>query len=1019
MRQATRTKEDRRDVAEVMADLAGVFFDAGSEEEIFGALAEHFTFSVWEIEGPVLRARHLPDLGETRSRTTDAVLPLDAVAFPPRFFDAPRFHPLPAEIVEMLLYGPEVAKERATLRTARTGEAGVVGPISVEGTPWGVMTVRWSDPCEHELGLFTMVAAYLGVALRLLANRRGILRANQELRAVHTLARDTSDPSSLYLPILQSAAFITDSATAVLFLTQNGSGDVALAGHFGGPCEWTKGNLYGRDEYFAQALAAQEPTPIERIRPEQPAIVLYPLVVEKRNLGILLLARPERDYSAQEIARAGLLAAQLAVQLENASLLEETKRKNEVLSTLYRLGRLLAQSSVGDLPLSGALDLLVKGLDYAGAWLYVREGEDHVLRAESGAGRPPALDGIEACNGDRSGRTLVQGDDGVQYAILPLDAAGHPVGCLVVARQDGTMRDHDWELLESYGAQIALAMERSRLAKEERARVQQLRFLLQVGRIATAGRLDKRKLLHDFLHQTAASLGYELGLGLFPASGEELTIGGSPDSPLFPTMRKLAAAVSTSLCDVREVQAEWEGRTVFVCAMPVRGPEGVQAVFALARHAGPTSLQEFETLAAATTNLGFALEDAVRFEKAQQTLDEMRLVLDVGKAITSSSNLDELLHTTARIVNQLVGASHTAMLVLDDHTDELRCEALYGETPCPVRRGKRFPGGRSLLDRYQSVIASAEEAPPEVQRYFAEKGIRSSFAVQMRLLEKRIGCIWVMDLRGPRRWTSAEIERVEVIAHQIAIAVANTRLHDDLRHSHLELARAQEELIKKERLAALGELSAVVAHEVRNPLGVIFNSLGSLKRLIEPRGDVQTLLEIVEEEANRLDRIVVDLLDFARPNPIEPEWTDLGELVEHALATFPIPDGIELDLRVAPSLPQVYIDARLIRQAFVNLVQNAIHAMPKGGTLRLSVDRNEENGRETVELSVEDQGTGIPEELQHRIFEPFFTTKATGSGLGLALVKRIVEAHQGRLDFHSRLGEGSRFTIVLEALVGV
>src|SRR5690606_31238807 len=109
-----------------------------------------------------------------------------------------------------------------------------------------------------------------------------------------------------------------------------------------------------------------------------------------------------------------------------------------------------------------------------------------------------------------------------------------------------------------------------------------------------------------------------------------------------------------------------------------------------------------------------------------------------------------------------------------------------------------------------------------------------------------------------------------------------------------------------------------------------------------------------------------------------------------ALATFPRPETIALELFVEPGLPEVHVDARLVRQAVLNLVQNAIHAMPKGGPLRVEVARGERADGKHVRISVTDRGSGIPEELAAKIFEPFFTTKATGSGLGLALVRRIV-----------------------------
>jgi signal transduction histidine kinase len=237
------------------------------------------------------------------------------------------------------------------------------------------------------------------------------------------------------------------------------------------------------------------------------------------------------------------------------------------------------------------------------------------------------------------------------------------------------------------------------------------------------------------------------------------------------------------------------------------------------------------------------------------------------------------------------------------------------------------------------------------------------------------------------------VDRAAAVANQLAVAVENARLYEDLRRSYAQLARAQQQLVQRERLAALGELSAVVAHEVRNPLGVIFNSLGSLRRLLRPEGDARLLLDIVGEEADRLNRIVGDLLDFARPVApvLRPE--PLPQVVDQAVASALVDASVDLVREVDPDLPPVALDAHLFHQALANVAANAVQAMPRGGRLTVRVRRDPSG----VLLEVADTGAGIPEEVRPRIFEPFFTTKATGTGLGLAVVKRIVEGHGGEI----------------------
>ncbi|MGA9526205.1 MAG: ATP-binding protein [Myxococcaceae bacterium] len=231
-----------------------------------------------------------------------------------------------------------------------------------------------------------------------------------------------------------------------------------------------------------------------------------------------------------------------------------------------------------------------------------------------------------------------------------------------------------------------------------------------------------------------------------------------------------------------------------------------------------------------------------------------------------------------------------------------------------------------------------------------------------------------------------------------------------------ELRDAQAELVRRERLAAVGELAAVVAHEVRNPLGVIFNAVAGLRRNGTLPADAETLHAILQEEADRLDRIVGDLLDFARPLQPSLEPGDVTQLVREALANAlsGAPD-VDLHEHFEPDLPMLAVDARMIRQVLVNVAVNAVQAMPNGGRLELCGAREVRHGRDGVRIELRDQGIGIPVELQRRISEPFFTTKAKGTGLGLAVVRRIVQEHLGEFSIDSVEGQGTTVTIWLPA----
>ena len=184
-------------------------------------------------------------------------------------------------------------------------------------------------------------------------------------------------------------------------------------------------------------------------------------------------------------------------------------------------------------------------------------------------------------------------------------------------------------------------------------------------------------------------------------------------------------------------------------------------------------------------------------------------------------------------------------------------------------------------------------------------------------MKQRALGLFALGRRRPVPFREVELQLLSAVASQLGVAVENSRLFEDLTRSYADLGRAQKQLVHRERLAALGELSAVVAHEVRNPLGVIFNSLGSLHHLLRPEGDARLLLEVIQEEADRLNRIVGDLLDFARPAEPAIRAEPLDRLLEDALvaALAQVDGAVEVHREYDPDLPPVPVDSHQIRQA--------------------------------------------------------------------------------------------------------
>lgn len=243
------------------------------------------------------------------------------------------------------------------------------------------------------------------------------------------------------------------------------------------------------------------------------------------------------------------------------------------------------------------------------------------------------------------------------------------------------------------------------------------------------------------------------------------------------------------------------------------------------------------------------------------------------------------------------------------------------------------------------------------------------------------------------------------------------RLAEELAATNRELKRVQAEARRSERLAALGQLSAGLAHELRNPLGVIKGSAETLGQKLAEAGPLEKeLCQYISSEVNRLNAIVSRFLEFARPSQLQLQREEVERVVERALESAQAQkpqNSIEIVRHYGKNLPPIPLDADLCEKVFINLARNAMDAMPEGGRLTVTTARSRLGGRDGIEVAIEDTGMGIPKENLDQIFNPFFTTKSDGVGLGLSIVSKIVDDHRGQLRVTSEPGRGSRFTVFL------
>ena len=525
--------------------------------------------------------------------------------------------------------------------------------------------------------------------------------------------------------------------------------------------------------------------------------------------------------------------------------------------------------------------------------------------------------------------------------------------------------------------------------------------------------------------RNAAVLAFErarLWAGFYAAANGALT-------PLVLSSAEQAPAVDP----VHAFNALYEHRPVFsatdagggvaqVAYLPLRSGGG-EEVLVLAGGITPRSSGVLRLFA---EQLSHAYSNAQLITDLESGHREMRLLLELAQTTAQSLDTASIMDAAADFAVRLLEAHAAFIYLVDEKDGALRPRAVSaaarGDFPSDARFevGDGSMVGRVSRGRAPVAIGDVSAAPEgDYSRSMADRyGVRSALGVPILSREELIGVLLVTDAR-PRDFLPQQVELAQATAGQLALSITNARLYESLRQSYTELQETRAAMVKRERLAALGELSAVLAHEVRNPLGVIFNAVSSLRRLL-PKGDPEILLDILAEESDRLNRLVGELLDFARPRALSRQAEDVARVIQDALeAAGSDPASANAKVRfmaeVEPGLPPVPMDRRQIRQALVNVAVNALQSMPRGGALRVLARRDGvgTGGAPQLRIDLSDDGAGIGPDLLPRIFEPFFTTKAKGTGLGLAVVKRIIEDHEGSVGVESQVGKGTTFTIRL------
>ncbi len=928
---------------------------------------------------------------------------------------------------------------------------------------------------EEDLPAFRLFGAQLSAALDAARAIRDLSRRNEELAALNRLAETAATAPDLPSFFTRGAEELMRSLRCdgvIIFLLDETRRELTLAFEVGATPEVREafGRLPVDGTTIGRVLAEGVPRLIQQSEfPPQVRALLgqlgfqshgsVPLRVRAKVVGVLNVGwRQPQDERSARLDLLQAMGGPFAAAVEAQRLLADLRGRVSELTLLNDLA--LAAANLDPVYLlETALRRVLSTLSSDAGNAYLVEGGQLVMVASVGLSAPTLQamgrypmepSGAEAVESARrltpvsiprlaegSARArLLHEREGLETGLaVPIAVKGRALGAFVIGRRrPEPFGPAEVQLISAVAAQLGVAVENARLLADTRRQVADLGAVNQLSlSVFGSGPGEAAALLETAAGEIGRALSARSVAVLLLRPGEAvLQSAAGWGTPLPPDPVTIPIRDATLATQALQTQGPvWSADTSTdprsgmrgVAAAPPmsmllvpltsrRAPRGVVAIAAEPeRRFGEGEVALAFALATTAAN---ALENAELHAEMRRRAEELGLLLEVGRSLVATLELKQVLDAGVVSLARMVGAPDAYLFLLDPTGRELEIRAAAGNFPELV--GSRVPVdppqdslGAMVFHRREPLVLEDGTAHPALHHEALGLGRGSAYlGLPLVVRDRTIGSALIVDPRGQRRFTQAEVERAAAIANQLAVAAENARLYEDLRRSYADLARAQAQLVQRERLAALGELSAVVAHEVRNPLGVIFNSLGSLKRLLRPEGDARMLLDIVGEEADRLNRIVGDLLDFARPSTpaLRPEALDrvLEEAVAAAVAEI---RDIAVERDIEADLPPVAMDARLIRQAVLNVAVNAAQAMPRGGTLTVRARRD--GG--WVRVEIRDSGPGIPDEIRHRVFEPFFTTKASGTGLGLAVVKRIVEGHGGEVAMASEPGAGAAFTI--------
>jgi signal transduction histidine kinase len=627
---------------------------------------------------------------------------------------------------------------------------------------------------------------------------------------------------------------------------------------------------------------------------------------------------------------------------------------------------------------------------------------------------------------------------GLQSAMLvPLIWRNEILGCLLLgnSKQSHSFIEQELRMTRTLARQAAIAIEHADLFSQAQRRIQELSTIHEIA-LQLNTPLEINHVL-DIINRSALDLieANNVHIFLYDIERDQFTIA----SALFRDGRRKPAVVSPRP-DGITAEVVHGGKQIIIpdaqnhplfqspqasawgigaiAGFPLKRSDRVLGAFTLTymnRH--NFTDDEVLLLSLLADQAAVAIENARLFSNAQRRLRDMSALVDMAQRVTGNLRVEMVMDTTVKVLQGLLGARGCSIAILDEESQELVIEAAAGIDPKWVHKARMKVGegisGQAFSERRPIYVRDTWDHPDFL---FFDDVLRSLIAVPLMSRDEVIGALTV-DSDSPKAFEDSDIQLMTIAAAQVSTAIANAKLYEEAEDRAAKLAVAYEELQENDRLK--DELVQNVSHELRTPLTFVKGyvdllmdgEMGLINR------EQQNTLQIVSDKTLEITRLIDDIMSLQRISAdnliLEP--FEMTKLIEEAISGHRLTagqKGLLLDFQRPPKARgEIVADKGRVQQVLDNILVNAIKFSPDGGTILLTMADEPEQ----IMVQIADQGIGLPADKVERIFERFYQVDGTsrrrfgGAGIGLAIVKRIVDAHEGKIWVESEVNQGSTF----------